>query len=67
VLADNVKRSWKQIIYFDSDKKHEAPPTPGESARRPLPSAPRFQMDDSVEVIRDERGVRLAARTEDSD
>jgi hypothetical protein len=40
VLADNVKRSWKQIIYFDSDKKHEAPPTPGESARRPLPSAP---------------------------
>jgi cyanophycin synthetase len=67
VLADNVKRSWKQIIYFDSDKKHEAPPTPGESARRPLPSAPGFQMDDSVEVIRDERGVRLAARTEDSD
>ncbi|MEO0997243.1 MAG: cyanophycin synthetase [Pseudomonadota bacterium] len=65
VFGDNIRRCWKQIIYFDSETKHETP-DPGETPRRPLPEAPGFELDDSVEVIRDERGVRLA-RAEESD
>ncbi|MEM9384932.1 MAG: cyanophycin synthetase [Pseudomonadota bacterium] len=62
VLGDNIKRCWKQIIYFDSAAKREASkPASVEPARRPLPSLRGFEMDAEVEVIRDERGVRLAA------
>ncbi len=66
VLGDNIKRCWKQIIYFDGDRQQQTAAT-REPARRPLPRAPGFEFDPSVEVIRDERGVRLATRSEDSD
>jgi cyanophycin synthetase len=59
ILGDNVKRSWKQIIYFNSG---------AEGAQRPqkpsmtieLPGAGEFTIDDDVEIISDERGVRIA-------
>ena len=59
VLGDNVKRSWKQIIYFNSEARGE------EGAQKPataleLPETDEFRFDDDVEIISDERGVRIA-------
>jgi len=59
VLGDNVKRSWKQIIYFDSDAPGEAG-TPKPAATISLPITSEFKFDDNVEIISDERGVRIA-------
>lgn len=59
VLADSIKRTWKQIIYFNSGAKIE------ESTRKApasieLPDISGFNFDDDVEIISDERGVRIA-------
>jgi cyanophycin synthetase len=65
VLADHVARSWKQIIYF----------TPGEDVVKDAPQSKvveipqeffgEFQFDEDMELIRDERGVRIARESED--
>ena len=59
ILGDNVKRSWKQIIYFNSVAKGEegAEKT---TATIQLPETESFTFDSDVEIISDERGVRLA-------
>jgi cyanophycin synthetase len=59
VLGDNVKRSWKQIIYFNSEAKGEegAPKT---TMTIELPATNEFLFDEDVEIISDERGVRIA-------
>jgi cyanophycin synthetase len=64
VLADNVKRSWKQIIYFNSEAKGD------DAAKIPtvaieLPQTDEFSFDDDVEIISDERGVRIAREAGD--
>ncbi|MGI9202283.1 MAG: cyanophycin synthetase [Woeseiaceae bacterium] len=59
VLADNIKRTWKQIIYFNSsakiDEATKKAPTVAD-----LPSLEGFELDDQLEIISDERGVRIA-------
>ena len=65
VLADNVTRSWKQIIYFQ----------PGEDVGSAQPDRPHidipedmiggFSFDEDLELIRDERGVRIARESDD--
>jgi cyanophycin synthetase len=59
ILGDNVKRSWKQIIYFNSEAKGEAMPQKSTMTIE-LPDAGDFAFDDDVEIISDERGVRIA-------
>jgi cyanophycin synthetase len=59
VLGDNVKRTWKQIIYFNSEAPSETG-TPKPAATISLPVTSEFQFDDDVEIISDERGVRIA-------
>jgi cyanophycin synthetase len=59
VLADNIKRTWKQIIYFNSEAKID------DGAKRAtvsidLPDVSGFTMADDIELISDERGVRIA-------
>jgi cyanophycin synthetase len=59
VLGDNVKRTWKQIIYFNSGAKVE------ESGKKTtavmdLPDIGDFSLDSDLEIISDERGVRIA-------
>ncbi|MEM7431140.1 MAG: cyanophycin synthetase [Pseudomonadota bacterium] len=66
VLADNIKRSWKQIIYFNSGAKAEV------SGKKvtptiDLPEVAGFAFDSELEIISDERGVRLARNEEESD
>ena len=64
VLGDDVRRCWKQIIYFDTSKG--AAPR-GEVPERAVPdiSLPEFDFGDEVELIVDERGVRLARELND--
>jgi cyanophycin synthetase len=59
VLADNIKRTWKQIIYFNAGaRKDEA--TRKAPAAVELPQIEGFSFDDDIEIISDERGVRIA-------
>ena len=59
ILGDNVKRTWKQIIYFNSEAKGvEGAPRPTVSIE--LPETEGFTFDEDVEIISDERGVRIA-------
>jgi len=64
VLADKVKRSWKQIVQFTPGV--EAAPAPQRSENIKLPDVAGFTMDDDIALISDERGVRIA-RSEDAD
>jgi cyanophycin synthetase len=59
ILGDNVKRSWKQIIYFNSEATGEGSP-PKSTMTIALPGADEFALDDDIEIISDERGVRIA-------
>lgn len=64
VLADSIKRSWKQIIYFNSEAKVDG------GAKKPaitieLPETDDFRLDDSLEIISDERGVRIVREAGD--
>jgi cyanophycin synthetase len=65
ILADNVKRSWKQIIYFQPGEE-----VVSEHSDRPAVEIPEeftagFSFDEDIELIRDERGVRLARESDD--
>jgi cyanophycin synthetase len=64
ILGDNVKRTWKQIIYFNSgakvvDRMHK----PASSVE--LPEVDDFELGDEIEIISDERGVRIAREESD--
>ncbi len=66
ILGDKIKRTWKQIIYFGGESPAE--PVPGKTQKMPPPAdVDEITIDDSVELIRDERGVRIAREPEDSD
>ncbi len=59
ILADNIKRTWKQIIYFNSEARPDEG-TKKSTAPASLPETGGFQFDESIEIISDERGVRIA-------
>jgi cyanophycin synthetase len=63
VLADKIKRSWKQIVQF-KPRMGQAP-----AVRRPdtivVPDIEGFSLDGNIALISDERGVRIAR--EDAD
>jgi cyanophycin synthetase len=64
VLADAIKRSWKQIIYFNSEAKGDDVAKKATTTVE-LPSGEHFTLDDDVEIISDERGVRIAKEAGD--
>ena len=66
MLGDNVKRTWKQIIYFNSGAHGEEPITKATAAIE-LPETETFSFDEDVEIISDERGVRIARVEEEAD
>ena len=65
VLGDSVKRTWKQIIYFNSGAKVEDSSMKS-TVTMNLPETAGFSFSDDIEIISDERGVRIA-RGEESD
>ncbi len=64
VLGDDVKRTWKQIIYFNSGAHADAR-TSKAPLTMALPETEDFAFDDDVEIISDERGVRIAREEAD--
>jgi len=64
VLADAIKRTWKQIIYFNSEAKVEEGSTRS-SIAIDLPETGDFRFDENLEIISDERGVRIAREAGD--
>ena len=64
VLADNIKRTWKQIIYFNSEA-HADQDSGKSTLSIELPETAEFQLDDDLEIISDERGVRIAREAGD--
>ncbi len=59
ILGDNSTRAWKQIIYFNSGAR-VVDPTKKPAAAIELPDTGDFELGDDVEIISDERGVRIA-------
>jgi len=59
VLGDNTTRTWKQIIYFNSGSRADAPGKKTANSMD-LPDMGDFRMDEDLEIISDERGVRIA-------
>jgi cyanophycin synthetase len=65
-LGDNVRRSWKQIIYFNSEAKGDDVAKKAKATVTiELPVTDEFSLDDDVEIISDERGVRIAKEAGD--
>lgn len=58
IFGDNIKRTWKQIIYFNSGEASESnrEVTPAVE----LPEFDGLELDGDIEIISDERGVRIA-------
>ena len=59
IFGDNVKRAWKQIIYFNSGAHAESTVKKSVTPVR-LPDVSEFELADDIEIISDERGVRIA-------
>jgi len=59
VLGDHIKRTWKQIIYFNSGA-HADDSGKKVTPAIDLPDTGGFQMGADIEIISDERGVRIA-------
>ena len=65
ILADHVARAWKQIIYFEPDADVVASAPSSKTVDIPDEFFGAFHFDEDMELIRDERGVRIARETED--
>ena len=59
ILGDNTRRTWKQIIYFNSGAHSDGPATKSVTPVD-LPDITGFELADDLEIISDERGVRIA-------
>jgi len=67
ITADDLQRTWKQIINLNSDKPEDKKTIPGTKVFVPEAER-RYVLDQDEELIIDERGVRLASsEPEDSD
>lgn len=66
ILCDAVTRSWKQIINFTPDQSIQASlkPAPG-IVDIDMDEYLDFKIDPEIELIRDEKGVRLAREEND--
>jgi cyanophycin synthetase len=65
ILADNVPRTWKQIIYFKPGAEVGAVTARPRSAEVPEEMLGAFELEADMELIRDERGVRIAREVDD--
>jgi cyanophycin synthetase len=64
IFGDKIKRCWKQIIYFEPGELHSDHQATRES-RAPTIDLPGFELPEDLELIRDERGVRIAREESD--
>ncbi len=67
VFADDVRRSWNQVIHFEVDAKDGAGTAEAKPVHSFVEADPEaFALEPGTRLVRDERGVRLA-RDEESD
>ncbi|MCE9595165.1 MAG: cyanophycin synthetase, partial [Planctomycetes bacterium] len=64
VFGDQIARTWKQITGFRSDASPAATDAPTPLRLETAPS-PNFYSMEGEQIVRDERGVRLARETDD--
>lgn len=68
IFGDNIKRTWKQITKFSPDEHAtEAVEVPVEMERPSQPENGGFKLGKNVQLITDERGVRIARSEEEGD
>jgi len=68
IFGDNISRCWKQVAGFKSDDDPARDATVGKLAMSYVePNPEAFMIDPEAELIRDERGVRIARLEEESD
>jgi cyanophycin synthetase len=67
LFADDVRRSWNQVIHYEVDSDREDAAETTKSAHSFVEADPEaFSLEPGARLVRDERGVRLA-REEESD
>ncbi len=64
LFADSLQRTWAQIVDFKPDAAAISAELPGPQVAT-LPELPDLDVGEGQELIRDERGVRLAREIED--
>jgi cyanophycin synthetase len=68
IFADKVTRSWKQVIYFGGQTPASGEPVAAPVSVEPLvEAAPTARALEGLELVRDSRGVMLAAPDEEGD
>ena len=68
IFGDNIQRCWKQVAGFTSEEAPSTEERGGKLAPSFVEADPQaFQLDPESELIRDERGVRIARVDEESD
>jgi len=65
VFGDDTTRCWKQIIQFNSDSEHGPVATPASTEVHQLPNLEEYVLDSGTNLVRDDRGVRLAREEND--
>jgi cyanophycin synthetase len=67
LFADDVRRSWNQVIHFEVDSTATSAADNSKAAHSFVEVDPEaFSLEPGARLVRDERGVRLA-RDEESD
>jgi cyanophycin synthetase len=68
LFADDVRRSWDQVIHYEGDNETSSTSENTKSAQSFVEEDPdAFSLDPGERLVRDERGVRLAREEEESD
>ena len=65
MFGDAIDRTWKQIINFDPQLADRAPESVTAPRAASVEDLPRAPLRNYPNLIRDERGVRLAREIED--
>ena len=68
IFGDNIQRCWKQVAGFKSDEEKAENSETGKLATSFVEEDPEaFTLEPGAELVRDERGVRIARVDEESD
>ena len=65
IFGDDTTRCWKQITSFDVDENVVASEAEDDTTASVAVDVEEYVLDSSVNLIRDERGVRLAREESD--
>ena len=68
IFGDDITRTWKQIISFEVEPGNVGNPGDNKGAQSFVEEDPKaFSLEDGEELIRDDRGVRIARNDEEGD